>query len=376
MQQQQKKLFAAMDFDKWLALGLCGFTPRQLASCSVLGLDGLCAKDLSLHHLRQLGVRPQTAERWVAYLAGESTVARALERSLNWFERHPEAHFIHCVHPLYPPLLEATHSPPFALYVRGKADILRQPSVAIVGARGATSQGKRNAALFAEAFAEAGLVVISGLAIGIDTASHQAALKVGTTIAVVGTGVDSTYPRQNQALAEVIADKGAVVSEFALGSRPLPGHFPRRNRIISGMSLGVLVVEASCTSGSLLTVGYALDANRDVFAVPGPIASPLSVGCHKLIKQGAGLAEHPLDVLEALSYAKSYRDVAATTQPSLSPELQDVLHAVSYSMSSVDSLCQQTELDAARVNSALIALELEGYVEKVAGGYTRLPTLD
>ncbi len=204
----------------------------------------------------------------------------------------------------YPPLLAAIADPPNPLYLRGDAAALRHPHVAIVGSRQATRAGRDTAVRFASALARAGFGVVSGLAYGIDAAAHDGALAAdGLTIAALGTGVDICYPARHRALAERIAARGALVSELPPGTPPQRLHFPRRNRIISGLCLGVLVVEASLRSGSLITARLALEQGREVFAVPGPVSSPLSRGCHALIRDGAVLVESADDVLAELSMA-------------------------------------------------------------------------
>lgn len=369
--------FYHLNSRQWLALAISGFTPRQLAACAPLGVDGLFSPQTGLHHLRQHRVRATTAEKWLAFVAGEGTGPAQVEKTLAWLETHPDCSLVHCAHASYPQLLLATNSPPLLLYVRGNLEVLSMQSIAMVGARNPTLQGKRNAALFAEQLAAAGLLVVSGLALGIDAACHGAALNTGKTIAVMGTGIDSIYPKKHQALAASILESGALVSEFPLGSKPLAVHFPRRNRIISGISLGVIVVEASIKSGGLITARYALDANREVFAIPGSTANPLSRGCHALIKEGAALVEDPAEVLEVLAIAMPPSGTTGLVGQSsqLSPDLRALLEAMGYEPCSVDGLCEALGLSAARVNSALIELEMEGYVQQVPGGYVRLGRL-
>ncbi|MBU3540468.1 DNA-processing protein DprA [Polynucleobacter sp. UB-Tiil-W10] len=205
--------------------------------------------------------------------------------------------------PHYPPRLQDLYDPPASLYIYGDIDLLKMPMIAIVGSRSASLDGLKNARLFAQALSETGLIVVSGLATGIDSAAHQATLGLGPnhhTIAILGTGIDVVYPRQNIALSRAISQQGLLISELPLGAGPKAFHFPRRNRIIAALALGVVVVEAAEKSGSLITARMAADLGREVFAVPGPIHNANSAGCHLLIQQGAKLAFRPNDVLEEL----------------------------------------------------------------------------
>ena len=205
--------------------------------------------------------------------------------------------------PNYPPRLQDLYDPPASLYIYGDIDLLKIPMIAIVGSRSASLDGLKNARLFAQTLSETGLIVVSGLAKGIDSAAHQATLGLGPnhhTIAILGTGIDVVYPRQNIALSRAISQQGLLISELPLGAGPKAFHFPRRNRIIAALALGVVVIEAAEKSGSLITARMAADLGREVFALPGPIHSANSAGCHLLIQQGAKLAFRPNDVLEEL----------------------------------------------------------------------------
>ena len=202
----------------------------------------------------------------------------------------------------YPRNLLHIPDPPLLLYVQGRLDLLETPALGVVGSRHATQQGKRDASHFAHSLSQAGLTIVSGLATGIDTAAHEGALAAsGATIAVIGNGADLVYPASNKRLSQTIAERACIVSQFVLGTPALAGNFPRRNRLISGLSLGVLVIEAAAQSGSLITARMALEQGRDVFAIPGSIHAPLSKGCHQLIKQGAKLVETAADILLELS---------------------------------------------------------------------------
>lgn len=223
-----------------------------------------------------------------------------MTRALDWAAL-PGNRIVTLADAEYPASLLTTDDPPLLLYVKGRLDLLQAPSLAIVGSRDATTEGIMNAMRFAESVSQSGMTVVSGLALGIDAAAHQGALSaIGSTVAVIGTGADMVYPAKNRDLAHKIAQAGCIVSEYALGTTAAAGNFPRRNRIISGLSRGVLVVEAAMGSGTLITARLATEQGRDVFAIPGSIHSPLSKGCHRLIKQGAKLVESASDILDEL----------------------------------------------------------------------------
>lgn len=223
-----------------------------------------------------------------------------IERALEWAAM-PGNRIVTLADAAYPASLLTTEDPPLLLYTKGRVDLLQAPSLAIVGSRNATAEGIMNATRFAASLSHSGMTVVSGLALGIDGAAHQGALEgIGSTVAVIGTGADIVYPARHRELAHLIAKGGCIVSEYALGATAAAGNFPRRNRIISGLSRGVLVVEAAVGSGTLITARLATEQGRDVFAIPGSIHSPLSKGCHQLIKQGAKLVESAGDILEEL----------------------------------------------------------------------------
>jgi DNA processing protein len=300
--------------------------------------------------------------------------ARLADATLGWLAQ-PGHQLMALDDPAFPPLLREIPAAPLLLYTRGRRELLYQPAVAIVGSRNASAQGVANADRFAEALAAAGLTVVSGLALGIDAAAHAGALAAGAaaggTVAVVGTGIDRLYPARNRELALRIASEGCIVSEYPLGTPPLPDNFPRRNRIISGLAHGVLVIEAAAQSGSLITARYALNQGRDVFAVPGSIHATLSKGCNALIREcKAKLAESAADVLvellpDAPSGAGADR-LQATAQ--LRAELEAVLAALGHDPANADALALRAGLSAADAHSHLLALELAGLVERLPGG--------
>jgi DNA processing protein len=262
--------------------------------------------------------------------------------------------------------------------VLGDASVLHTPQLAIVGSRSPTESGRATACAFAEFFARAGFTITSGLALGIDAASHEGTLKAGgITIAVCGTGLDRVYPRRNAKLAAGILERGALVSEFPPRTGPLAEHFPQRNRIISGLSFGTLVVEAARASGSLITAQHALEQGREVFAVPGSIHNPLSRGCHKLIRDGAKLVESAADVLsevlnflqpQALAKMQPHPHRMAERLPALDKEYEILLDALGFEPAGIDVLVARTGLPSESVASMLLILELQGHVKPHAGG--------
>ncbi len=281
--------------------------------------------------------------------------------------------------PRYPPLLARLPDAPAVLYVSGDPALLSEPQVAMVGSRNPTPAGRESARDFAAAFARAGLIVTSGLALGIDAASHAGALDAGgETIAVLGTGLDEIYPAANRKLAERIVGRGAVITEYPPGTPPLQMNFPHRNRIIAGLSLGTLVVEAACRSGSLITARLAGDAGRDVFAIPGSIRSELSRGCHQLIRQGAKLVERPEDVLVEFKISLVDQMVAPprgapSSASTLDKEYKILLDALAFEPASVDSLIERTGMNSESIASMLLILELDGHVAPHPGGrYIRM----
>ncbi|MGH8703765.1 MAG: DNA-processing protein DprA, partial [Burkholderiales bacterium] len=268
----------------------------------------------------------------------------------------------------YPPRLLQIPDPPPLLYVKGRAELLSRPSLAVVGSRNATAQGVANAEAFARALSDAGLTVVSGLALGADAAAHRGGLAgASSSVAVLGTGVDIVYPARNRALAHHLGNTGALVSEFALGTRALPGNFPRRNRLISGLALGCLVVEAAADSGSLITARLAAEQGREVFAIPGSIHSPLTKGCHALIKQGAKLVESTRDILEELQMPAP----APSTPPravAVDAHARRVLDALGADACDRDTLAARCHLPAAELAALLTQLELDGHVATLPGG--------
>lgn len=279
--------------------------------------------------------------------------------------------------PDYPELLAQISRPPPVLYLRGRPEALHLPQIAVVGARRASRAGQDNARAFAADLAGAGFAITSGLALGVDAAAHRGALQAqGATVAVLGSGVDRLYPRRNVALAEeILAAGGAVVSEMPLGASAEAANFPRRNRIISGLSMGVLLVEAAVRSGSLITARLALEQNREVFAIPGSIHNPLSRGCHRMIKQGATLVETSADIVEQLGGLLARPQVAErnASEPELEPQQRRLIEALGGDPRSMEQLARDTGDDTGELMAALLQLELAGLVEQVPGGYQLTP---
>ena len=311
------------------------------------------------HHLLALGFNERETKALLKPAWHE------VDKALHW-AMAPDCHLITVMDAAYPALLREIADPPWVLFVTGKREVLTSQALAVVGSRAASERGAHYAQEFSKAFSAAGFAVVSGLALGVDACAHRGALQApGSTIAVMGTGADSIYPGGHASLANAILEKGALVSEFPLGTKPRPEHFPRRNRIIAGLSLGVLVVEAKLKSGSLITARLAAEQNRDVFAIPGPIHLPGSRGCHALIRQGAKLVESPQDVLEEFGVAAL---AAKPAKPSLSDEEEALLAWIDYEITPIDVILWRSGLTAAAVSAMLLALELNRYILAVPGG--------
>lgn len=303
----------------------------------------------------------------------------ALEQALAWAAQ-PAQHLVSLADAEYPQSLLQTPDPPTLLYVLGRLELLNSPALAIVGSRNPTPQGLGNAERFAAALADAGLTIASGLALGIDAGAHRGALaRSGSTVAFVGTGIDRVYPANNRELAREISRRGAIVSEFALGTPPLAANFPRRNRLIAGFSRGTLVIEATVDSGSLITARIASEQGREVFAIPGSIHSPQSRGCHRLIKQGAKLVETVADVLEELRWSTTTG--GSPTDPAAPDASLDaatdagrILQSLGFDPFSLDEMVTRSGLTADRAAVVLLELELQGQIASMPGGrYQRLP---
>ena len=315
-------------------------------------------------------VDPDVAER----LLGHQCDAK-IDAALDWAAA-PGNRLLTLADADYPQSLLSADDPPILLYAKGDTTLLNRPMLAVVGSRNATAQGERDAEAFARALGEAGLTIVSGLALGIDAAAHRGALPTpASTVAVIGTGADRLYPAKNEALARSIAEQGVVLSEFALGTPALGSNFPRRNRIIAGLGLGCLVVEAALKSGSLITARLAAESGREVFAIPGSIHSSLSRGCHQLIRQGAKLVEAAQDILEELRWEAARGAPAATDQGSVTQgsSEEQVLAVLGNAPCALDTLSARSGLTPADLLAMLLPMELAGRVAQLPGGlYQRL----
>ncbi|OGT23407.1 MAG: DNA protecting protein DprA [Gallionellales bacterium RIFOXYB12_FULL_54_9] len=303
----------------------------------------------------------------IASIIGRGVADELLSPALDWLE-DDNNHIVTLGDADYPQSLLNISDPPLLLYVKGRLDLLNQTSLSIVGSRHATPQGISNAEQFARSLSDAGFCIISGMAHGIDAAAHYGALDGSSaSIAVVGTGLDKVYPSANRDLAHLLAKQGALISEFPLGTPPVAGNFPRRNRIISGMSIGCLVVEASLQSGSLITARLAMEQGRDVFAIPGSIHTPQSRGCHKLIKQGAKLVESAQDILDELP-GKVRAPAPAQAPAPPSGESLNLLDLIGNDPVSMDVICARSGLTVSQLSAMLLTYELGGYVATLPGG--------
>ncbi len=351
----------------WLRLslvrGLTGVTLRRLIDALGSPAAVLDCPYSALLHL----VDPALAD---AIVRGPSTAQ--LDAALSWASL-PQRAILVPDDPRYPALLRESADPPPVLYAIGRTELMQRPTIAVVGSRNATAQGMRNAEAFARAFSEAGCCVVSGLALGIDAAAHRGGLaSVGSSLAILGNGIDVISPRRNATLSAELMSKGLVLSEFPLNTPPLPANFPRRNRVISAIAQGCLVVEAALPSGSLITARIAADLGRDVFAIPGSIHSPLAKGCHHLIKQGAKLVESAQDVLEEMNIdSKAHAPHRELVDHD--PQTTRILDALGHDPCNMESLLARTGLSVDQLLAALTELEIRGLVSTLGGGrYQRL----
>ena len=329
--------------------------------------------------LEENGLKPKTLK----YL--ESPDWHKIEVDIKWLEQ-PNHHLITIADSRYPTLLKQISDPPIVLFVNGDPELLQNIQLGIVGSRNPSPGGRQIARLFSRQIAQCGVTITSGMALGIDCNSHLGALDVNEkTIAVLGNGLDTIYPARHKELAERIVTSGALVSEFPLGVKPLARNFPRRNRIISGLSTGILVVEAAQRSGSLITARFAMEQGREVFAIPGSINNPLARGCHALIRQGAKLVETVQDIVEELGplfHATSFHATSESVDPSeydannsgiLDDDYKLLLDTMGHETLSIDKLIEQTGLTTDVVSSMLLILELQGLVSVCPGGtYVRV----
>lgn len=333
------------------------------------------------HTLEQLGMSVKSIDAIQAWRGKPDPKAH---QDMMWLadDNH---HLIHVESEFYPPLLQEITGAPTLLFVEGDPAALLTPQVAMVGSRQASTLGRETAFWFAKELAKHGITINSGLALGIDTSSHEGAIAVGgKTVAVLGTGVDVIYPSQNKKLARAIIEQGgAIVSEMPLGTSAQPALFPRRNRIISGLSLGVLVVEAAIKSGSLITARLASEQGREVFAIPGSIHNTLHKGCHHLIREGATLVETAQDITSALAHVAQFQFDAISERLSnmqmqdgidmimIDQQTKDILKHIGFEPTPLDVIVQRCDLSAAQISGLLMSLELDGWIITEPGGYTK-----
>ena len=356
----------------WLALSLLdGFGPAARRQLLKQVADPPALFEHDLLSLARLGLNTRIQHSILQCQQGDERIRQGIEQSLDWLQQ-PDCHLLTLDSDQYPPLLREISDPPLLLFVQGDPALLADPQIAMVGSRNPGPHGAATARAFARSFTESGLTVTSGMALGIDGACHQGALDAnGQTIAVWGTGLANCYPRRHRGLADrIVAEGGALVSEQLPQTSPHAGLFPLRNRIISGLSLGTLVVEASLNSGSLITARLAMEQNREVFAMPGSIHNPQARGCHRLLRDGATLVETVQDVLQVLR---------VPLQQALTETPSSVVVAVKHPLwrwlghdpVTADWLANQSDLPIHQVLQGLMELELDGHVLHTPQGYCR-----
>lgn len=354
-----------------------------LALNEVPGIGGVRAQKLLQHislpelftataaTLQSLGLNPKQQKAFIR--PNWDTI----DDHLNWQAQGSNRYIISAEDERYPTQLKNIPTPPMLLYIEGDISTLNSPQIAMVGSRNPSFYGKRYAHSFAHSLVEKGITVTSGLALGIDSECHRSALDAGgQTLAVLGTGLANIYPKRHKKLAEEIIEKGALVSEFSPFTVAKPEHFPRRNRVVTGLSMGVVVIEAAIKSGSLISARFALEQGRDVFAVPGSIDNPMSAGCHYLIQQGAKLITEIADITDELNYLNVRTNFKQTSTPVSQGETVSLLNklildSVGYEVTTTDLITERSQQPAHQVLGALMELELEGWLSAVPGGYVR-----
>ena len=372
------------ELKKWLVLHhATGFGPAKLG---MLAENGVHPLELVGDQQKNLFAHIKLAEQTRHGLVDPNW--DAIEKDLSWAGQ-PRCHIIPIVSSWYPDLLREISDPPILLFAQGDPDLLQFPHLAMVGSRNPSHYGQEAAFDFAQHLSRAGLIITSGLATGIDTHSHRGALAGSElTVAVTGTGLDSVYPARNKALAEQIAELGLLLSEFSIGTQPVAHNFPRRNRIICGLSVGTLVVEAAKKSGSLITARLAMEQGREVFAIPGSIHNPMARGCHHLIRQGAKLVETGDDILQELAplinkmqqtrivkntiKAHNNNELSSNIETTLDSQKQQLMEYIEFEPVSIDTLVQRSQLTPEAISSMLVELELSGLVKSSGGLYSRL----
>ncbi|WP_283788758.1 DNA-processing protein DprA [Bermanella sp. WJH001] len=365
----------------WISLALVpGVGPKTFQKIIAADIELSEIFNFEIEQLKSLGMSDKSATHVLKHPPNKPS--KQVESALKWAQS-PQHHLLTLDCQDYPEHLKQIATAPPLLMVKGNKAALNFPQVAMVGSRYPTHSGAQQAYDFAQQLANLGVTITSGLARGVDALAHQGVVDLGgTTIAVLGTGIDNIYPKANIKLAEQISEKGALVSEFALGANAMKGHFPRRNRIVSGLSLATLVVEATLKSGSLITARQALEQNRDVMAIPGSIQNPQKAGCHFLIRQGASLIETPEQVLQELSLQLTPRNEAGAhklncaqnndAQLDLQGEQLKVYAALDYDGTDMESLVNKTQLDVGQLSMVLMELELAGILTHEQGVYARI----
>lgn len=339
--------------------------PRTVAKLKIRWPDLRPLFEHSVNELIQEGLSSSLAQTIAEF------DLNLVQEDLKWLAQAEDHHILTWDSAEYPAILKEITDPPIVLYAKGQLACLNAPKLAIVGSRNPTVTGSENARQFAKAIASHGVAIVSGLALGIDAQAHQGCLESsGQTIAVMGTGIDRIYPQRHSVLAQKITKNGLLMSEFPLRSPPIAGHFPRRNRIISGLSLCILVVESAIKSGSLITARMALEQNRDVLAIPGSIHNPLARGCHYLLQQGAKLVTSVADVLEELQIDSEQQTADKAILP-LASENKNLVKFIGFEMTTVDQIILRSGCTIEQVTCELAELELNGAVVSVPGGYMR-----
>ncbi len=398
------------DLQSWIALWrVSGVGSKSFQKLLANIGDPKSVFSSNISTLTQAGI----SEKLAHAILYDKTSHEASNADIEWLNAAQDHHIITIQCNEYPELLKRISDPPPLLYVHGQLSLLKDPQIAIVGSRNPTQGGSNNAYEFAKHLGQTGFCITSGLALGIDGSAHRGALEAKTpTIAVIATGIDRVYPAKHREMAHHIAAHGAIVTEFPLGTQPKSGHFPRRNRIISGLSYGTLVVEAAQQSGSLITARLAMEQNREVFAIPGSIHNPLARGCHQLIKQGAKIVENAQDIMEEMARVIDIDTLSGEQQSSpatdsihikdnnkkhsskinnehspqhidthtdklhtdnIDNEQEIILKEMGYDPISIDQLVIQTGIDTAALSASLLMLELQNYIASNGGGtYTRL----
>jgi len=357
----------------WLNLSLVpGIGPKAMQRICEANLTAPQVYELDVKQLSTLGITQKSISFLKQY--PPHTPSKEVEAALIWAQ-HANHHLLTWLDDDYPARLKQIASAPPLLMVKGRVEVLQFEQLAVVGSRHPTQAGMAQAYEFAEQLTNMGLAITSGLAKGIDACAHQGALQAGgVTLAVLGSGLQKIYPRQHVALAEQICENGALISEFGLNTGAHPGHFPRRNRIVSGLSMGTLVIEATLKSGSLITARQALEQNREVFAIPGPINNPQKSGCHHLIRQGATLVESVEHIAQELRWqhesVQPVQQKPALITVEMSPTEQTLMKALDYEGANLDELVRRTQLPVAQLNVLLMDFELSGVVRQQQGDYS------